>query len=178
MDWRSETYLGITPSSHDWARLAAFIDGEGSINFSVRKPSAGQYNDTLMGRIQVTNTDVRLIKWCAETFGMNMADKPHSPGRRKGNEHKWKPCMFATATSFRACWILHNCLPWFILKRDQALIILDHQSTTVVGLWERGVGKKTPQDILEYRSSLRRKLAELNKRGLRQDGEEPLAKEA
>ncbi len=165
MEWESPTYMGFTPTSHDWARLAAYIDGEGSINFSPRQSRVPGQSMTLMGRVDVTNTDIRLIQWCANTFGMGWRGKPHSPGKRSGKEQNWKPCYHATSTSFRAAWLMHNCLPWFILKRAQASILIEHQTTTVVGLWERGVARKTPQDILKYRLSLKHKLAELNRRG-------------
>lgn len=164
MDWRGEEYMGFKPTSHDWARLAAYIDGEGSINFSMGGKGKEEYSPTLMARLCVTNTDPRLIKWCVETFGMSWNKKDMASDKR-GRQDKWKPAFFAICHAYRAAWVATNCLPWFILKREQAEVLIDHQNTTQVGLWKRGVARKTPQDILQYRSSLKTKMHQLNRRG-------------
>lgn len=174
MDWRGEEYLGLKPSIIDWARLAAFIDGEGCIRLGMKRNSSTVYSTVFYALMVVTNTDPRLARWCRDVFGMVVRLKKHTPGSRAGNEHKWKPCYFSTASGFRACWILNNCLPWFLLKREQAETVLAHQETTYADGYRRRPGSKTPQDILEYRLSLKTKLAELNKRGI-SEGESVLA---
>lgn len=162
MEWRGEEYLGLRPSTTDWARLAAYIDGEGSINLSPRL--TGQSKSlTLCGKVVVTNTDFRLIKWCSETFGMSFHTRSFEWAG--GRADKWKPCYWANANGYRAAWILNQCLPWFLMKREQALVVLEHQQTTAVGYWGRGKGVQTPTDILAYRQSLKDKLTQLNRRG-------------
>lgn len=156
-NWDADSYLGLTPDSHDWARLAAFIDGEGSIGLSPRKTPLMK-SMTFCGKAVVTNTDFRLIVWCHETFGM-----PFSEAKR--NHPVWKKAYHASAGGYRAAWILRNCLPWFLLKKQQAEIVLEHQRTTKVGTWNRGSGVSTPQDILQYRLALKQRLGDLNKRG-------------
>lgn len=154
MDWGGPSYLGLTPDSHDWARLAAYIDGEGSINFS---PKNGPGGVLLSGRVQVTNTDVRLMAWVGNVFGM----KIHF--RQTGQPERWKPCYWATAENYRGAWIAKNCMPWFVMKADQAQLLLDHQQT--MGSWQRGSGIKTPGNVVEFRNSLRTKMRQLNRRG-------------
>jgi hypothetical protein len=165
MNWREAAYMGFQPTEMDWARLAAYIDGEGSIGLGVRRASKESYSETLMGKVIVTNTDQRLVQWCFETFGMNFYGKAIRPGKRAGREQNWKGCFYAQACSYKAAWVCLHCLPWFLLKREQAELVIANQKTTQVGLFKRGVAVKTPQDILEYRKSLKAKLNELNRRG-------------
>lgn len=175
-DWSGESYLGLTPTSHDWARLAAYLDGEGCIRLGMRgqggKHKAAGYTPCFYAYSVVTNTDPRLPAWCSATFGMRVYGKSQRwAGSLAAN---WKGCFFAQASGFRACWILQNCMPWFILKRAQAEIVLEHQKTTIADGFGRTPGSRLPQDILEYRRSLKEKISTLNKRGPR----EILAKEA
>lgn len=156
MDWDADSYLGLNPSPVDWARLAAYVDGEGSINLTPRATDTGN-SLTLCGRVVVTNTDMRLPLWCHKTFGMNINGKEHYPGKRAGREINWKSCYYAVANGFRAAWILRNCLPWFLMKADQAQLVVEHQQSSSPDLFRRGSGVKTPQNILEYRMALKQK---------------------
>jgi hypothetical protein len=163
--WDSEKYLGLSPSPYDWARLAAYIDGEGSINLSPRKVPRMK-SITFCGRVVIVNTDFRLASWCADTFGMVLFIKRHSKNQDlQAKERNWKDCYYAQACGYRAAWILRNCLSWFLLKREQAEVVLSHQETTKVGTWERKSGVATPQDLLDYRMSLKDRLTDLNRRG-------------
>jgi hypothetical protein len=160
--WKSDEYLGLKPSLIDWARLAAYVDGEGSINLTPRRTDRAK-SMTYCARVVVTNTDFRLTKWCMDTFGVPYYEKSF----KWGGSHaaNWKSCFFAQASGYRACWILRNCLPFFIMKREQAEVVLQHQETLNPDVFNRGGGVTTPQDILEYRLRLKKKLAQLNKRG-------------
>jgi hypothetical protein len=157
LQWKSDTYLGLRPSEIDWARLAAFIDGEGSINLSPRRTNTGG-TITLCAKIVIANTDFRLAHWLSQTFGMTYRCDP-----ARVNHDRWKPCFWATACGYRACWIARNAMPWFLLKAAQAEVLLTHQET--MGSFERGSGVKTPDNVLEFRNELRQKLHELNRRG-------------
>lgn len=161
-NWDSAEYMGFNPDSHDWARLAAFIDGEGSINLSPKKIKSG--TPLYYGKVVVTNTDFRLAKWCLDTFGINFYSHSNNalPASRNQN---WALCVYAQACSNKAAWILRNCLPYFILKRQQAEIVLEHQRTKHPDYFERGSGIKTPANVLDFQLSLKKRLAELNKRG-------------
>lgn len=77
----------------------------------------------------------------------------------------WRGCWYAQACGYKASWILRNCLSWFKLKRSQAEVVLEHQQTTKAGTFKRGQGITTPQNILDYRLELKRRLTELNRRG-------------
>jgi hypothetical protein len=64
---------------------------------------------------------------------------------------------------------MYNCLPWFLLKRSQAELILEHQETTTPDFWQRGPGLRTPENVLEFRDKLRERMHDLNRRGPRPD---------
>lgn len=164
LDWDSDEYIGLKPTETDWARLAAYIDGEGCIQLSPRQ-TPNMKSLTLCGKVAVTNTDGRLALWCLETFGMKFYKKGHNWAGSRAIERNWKDCYFSQAIGYRAAWVCHNCLPWFLLKREQAETLLEHQATTRVGVWERGSGVTTPQELLDYRMSLKSKMHDLNKRG-------------
>lgn len=162
-EWNSSTYIGLEPEQVDWARLAAYIDGEGSVNLSPRRTDkrfSRFQSATFCAKVVVTNTDFRLTKWCIDVFGMTWH-------MQKRQSDRWSEAHIAAAYGYRAAWILQNCLPWFLLKREQAEVVLEHQKSTKVGAWERGSGVRTPTDILEYRQSLKDRLTELNRRGPR-----------
>lgn len=105
----------------DWARLAAYIDGEGHIALNANRMSAGKSYAYL--RVVVTNTDPRLIIWLQRTFGGGVLKV-----KRPAALH-WRRCFKWTASCRHAEAILRGCLPYFITKRDQADIALAFQAT-------------------------------------------------
>jgi hypothetical protein len=161
--WKSEEYLGLKPTSHDWARLAAYIDGEGSINLSLSSRKGTNKTFSLCARVVVTNTDSRLAKWCLDNFGMRFYGHSNNTSPRRSDS--WKGCYYAQACGYKAAWILYNCVSWFILKREQAEVVMAHQETIGPDVWQRGSGEKTPQHIIDIRLGYKRRLNELNKRG-------------
>lgn len=101
------------PSKSDYARLAAYIDGEGCIRIS----RSGELV------IRIANTDIRLPMWCKATFSGFTGI--HS----KGNG-KWKPAYFWGITGNAASFILKQCLPYFIIKREQAELAIRSQGVS------------------------------------------------
>jgi hypothetical protein len=159
-EWKSPIFEGTCPKDTDWARLAAFIDGEGSILINTRSTkdriSAGFYL-----RITVANTDVRLPVWLKETFGGSYKDA-NTAAYYVGQN--WKRCYHWGTCSHRAAWILHNCLPYFIIKRDQAEIGISLQES--MAKFTRGPGKELPFDLVEERKQLKQELLTLKRRGV------------
>lgn len=104
----------------DLARLAAYIDGEGHI--SITSKDGGTVASHMM--IQVGNTDPRLSTWLKGTFGGNLKDVT-TPIRKK---RYW----LWYANGRVGAELLRQCLPYFVMKRDQAEIAIAFQS--LVGL--------------------------------------------
>jgi len=130
----------------DWARLAAFIDGEGTVR--VYKAPTGRWGL----RVVISNTDIRLISWLEETFGGYVYNVKPSTGNTKPS-FQW---IFASRIDL----ILAPCLPYFIIKRDQAEIALAFCRTNVIS---RIRSKK--EEVSKTREELKSKLLVIQKRG-------------
>jgi len=104
------------PTTIDWARLAAYIDGEGCISLARHR------NVYMAVRVTIFNTDKRLIEWLGEHFGGHVVVR-----RSKNIRHKtgygW--CVSSKA----AAYVIRNCHPYLILKKEQANVALDFIST-------------------------------------------------
>ena len=128
----------------DWARLAAYIDGEGHIALNENTMTGGKKYAYL--RVIVTNTDPRLIVWLQRTFGGGVL-------RNARVQDGWRNCFKWTATCRHAEGILRGCLPYFILKRDQAEIGLAFQETMKYHRWN-----KLPVEVSQLRAQFRAQL--------------------
>jgi hypothetical protein len=114
-------------ASTDWARLSAFIDGEGCVTLKRRKARARTTTfwgskPSLCLLLQVTNTDPRLVEWLAATFGGRVGYFESKDARYKGR-YDWQ------VTSSQAEAMLTMCLPYLLLKKEQAEIGLAFQKT-------------------------------------------------
>jgi hypothetical protein len=111
------------PTELDWAKLAAYIDGEGAIllnRFHVKHRN----RKSMWLRVTVVNTDPRLPKWIFETFGVGrftFADRKREQNHKQ--TFRWQ------ASCKEAEWILRGCLEHFIIKREHAEIAIAFQET-------------------------------------------------
>lgn len=127
-------------SDIDWARAAAFIDGEGNIHIN-RRGAEGKHRGHYL-KVTVTNTDPRLLLWFKQKFGGAV----NGSGKRQKSNHRqafrWL-CSCRTAAE-----VLRGCLPYLLLKRDQAEIALAFQSTL---RGPTGRGQKVADDVFQQR---------------------------
>jgi len=140
------------PTEFDWARLAAFIDGEGMIDIHTRRQFSKKQNkiyECRYVRVEVVNTDPRLPLWCKNTFGGSI--QPH-----KRYSSKWRMAYSWEIASKKAITIIRGCLPYFLLKREQAEIALAFQETVL----RIGRGGHT-QETLTLRANLQNKMKAL-----------------
>jgi hypothetical protein len=110
----------ISATEIDWARLAAYIDGEGCISVT-RVVMKGK--PRLYLQVVVTNCDFRLLEWIGNRFGGAVQERPTN-NIRKG---RWSRSFRWITTNKVAAKILEGCLPFFVIKREQAEIGLAHQ---------------------------------------------------
>jgi hypothetical protein len=135
------------PTEIDWARLAAFIDGEGTIFIQKRKRA---HCLTLI----VANTDNRLIKWLQDNFGGNVYFSHSKKQRFECNTicYSWR--VFEE----RAEAILRRVHPYMICKAEQAEAALNYRALKAQG----SRGQKVTPEQLQARDDMRNKVIALN----------------
>jgi hypothetical protein len=134
------------PTQIDWARLAAYIDGEGCIDIHLSNPKKHtRPTPNLYLRVAVVNTDPRLLAWCVENFGGSVSCRA-----LKG---KYKPLFRWDTGSRMAASIIKNCYPFLIIKREQAEIAMAFAKT--IGTH----GKPITEEVLTVRLEMRKRLS-------------------
>src|ERR1700722_14873898 len=103
----------------EFARLAAFIDGEGHIGITVTQPRGRGVTRRHTLIMTVTNTNILLFDWITSTFGGTVihANKNH----QKPNT---KACFRWCLNELQSEEIVRRCLPYLIIKSEQAKIAL------------------------------------------------------
>lgn len=141
-------------SKIDWARLAMAIDGEGTITTGrYTQDGCKEKNTGILLFIIVSNSDPRLCHWCKETFGGGVfyAAKPRTD---KGHYGKKQVFMWKVHSA-TAEWVLRNCLPYFVIKREQAEVALSLRAIKVpVG--QRGFTEEQKFERQRLRTELSR----------------------
>lgn len=142
----------------DWARLAAFIDGEGSICIKAIKNAYGGARHQPV--IQITNTDESLPLWLSDTFKVG-----HIQLRKRVG--KWSPSYDWFVRGRTATALLKGCLPYFVIKRDQADVIMRFDSLGYYrcGSGRAGRGERLVPELVQQRDALKMELHGLKKRG-------------
>jgi len=139
------------PTEIDWVRLAAFIDGEGMIDIHTHRQfrkDLGRLHETLYVRIIIVNTDPRLALWCKNTFGGTAnLDRKSNP--------KWRNCLKWYCSSKKAAEILRGCLPYFLLKREQAELALIFQETVTHSMGRKGHTPETHNRRLDIQQKMK-----------------------
>ncbi len=143
----------VEPTEIDFARLAAYVDGEGSILISERHYKTSPYPGMYIILV-VSNTDPRLLIWCKERFGGTFQVGDHAKVRLMDYKipYKWHVSCNQAAS------IIEKCLPYFIVKKEQADVALAFQKTVKYG---RGRGVKLTDGERSFRESCKEKLKEL-----------------
>jgi hypothetical protein len=134
------------------AYLAGLIDGEGSIMLVGRSSAHGP-----MLRVNISNTDRRLLDWVAERFGGTVKVAWRSQQIVRPNER----VCYAWQRDCRQCRaVLEAALPYLISKRKHALVALAFART------QKNVGRAGhPPEVVAERKRLLDRMAELNARG-------------
>ena len=134
----------------DWARLAAYIDGEGTIYINRTRPRDRHINTTYNLSVLITNSSLPLINWLQKTFGGSAYDKNFHGKNKLGI----RPMKTWYVNEGQAATILQHCLPYFIVKHQQAVIGIAFRELKSRG--RRGV-LVSPEDMAQ-REELRNKI--------------------
>ena len=114
--------MKITDERDCWIKLAAFIDGEGSISIKNLNTKTGRYSQLF---VAIANTDPRLPMWCKEHFGGLLYGSDSNAKKSSKQRRYWRWITH----SAQAEAIIRGCLPYFLLKREQAEVALAYRKT-------------------------------------------------
>lgn len=159
---------GIT--TLDWVRMAAFIDGEGCIRIAriVRygkpdgRPSHGKEYLCYALELVIGSTDIRLPSWCMATFGGSMYSDPRSTRHGRKDNYNRQDFWSWNCGTKRAEWILRGCLPYFLIKREQAEVALTFRDTYRIRTYGNGKGA-VDVAVVSKRETAYQRLKELKK---------------
>ena len=155
---RADKYVGLTGTQA--AYLAALIDGEGSIDCQ-REPIGGK-----------RRTPVFVVRL---EFGMATEEPLRTVGHWLGMEPRWYP---APSEERRPRWrlqvpkrlalaVLEECLPYLILKRDQAETVLELERVRREHSPPRslppGLARRMPPEAVDRMELLHARLRELKR---------------
>src|ERR1035438_1061932 len=102
--------------------LAGIVDGEGTITICRSEYVAKKTGNPTIGysvKVQVKNTDVRLMKWLKSRFG----GEYYSDNSKRPSNWKDSYVWFHASESKQE--LLLAILPYLIVKREQALVALE-----------------------------------------------------
>lgn len=145
------------------AYLAGIMDGEGSI--SLAQSGAKRTRFYIFPLVRIANTDPVLIEWIASQVGMGARQYTSAMNVR------CKPCHHISWACGEAVELLTAILPYLVIKRDRAEI--------VISLWRQnerakaeaggyfGHGHPLPLALIEARVTAKREVDRLNRRGVR-----------
>src|SRR5262252_4623680 len=160
-EWKVPFFEGLCPTVEDWAQMAAYLDGEGSILINTQKRGSREARGFYL-RITVANTDIRLMQWLKDKFGGNYKDANTAKYYEGKN---WKRAYHWGTSSHRAAWILHNCLSRFVIKSEQAQLGIMLQENLGQHNF-RGRFKSVPREVQESRKELKQRLLVLKAKGI------------
>jgi len=137
----------------EWARLAAFLDAEGTIRIGESKYASGRH---IYANIQIANTDPRLGLWLTSLFGGGMSwVTPKNPRHKRS---------FVWGCSSRhAEFIVRRVRPYLIMKGEQADLLLALRETVKLG---RNQTLGLTEDEVRRRTDLWNQSRVLNRRGV------------
>ena len=142
--------MNPTWTETELAYLAGIVDGEGCISISTSRKHEGC-------RLEVVNTDPRLIEWIHERFGGTIRLRDDRPAHQKSIWY-W----FAGVQT--AADILLALLPYLVIKRAQATLLLEYRVT--VNTERDVIHQVLPNEVRQHRAELKSQLMILNRKGV------------
>lgn len=106
------------PTELDYARLAAYIDGEGCLILCTKREKNNRHFRA-EARMDVYNCDLRLLLWCRATFGVGSITEKKIGKLSRRPQFTWRVSGKRSVQQ-----LLVACLPYFITKKEQAEILL------------------------------------------------------
>lgn len=137
-------------SEIEWAYIAGFFDGEGSIFIQHKKTSRG-YTDYQLS-VSVTNTDFLIIQWIKDNLGGNI--------NFTARKHNGLKDRYAWRISGRnAIPFIERIFPYLRIKKERAKLAIEYKSSFTLQ------GKRLTSEAINKREEIKQKMSFLNKRG-------------
>ena len=165
MWYNTQVPQGEPDGSHLYCRLAAFIDGEGSIGvhktrtkhtLAMLRRASPKYQMSVC----VINTNQILIKWLKDNFGGSITTRKKAKENHK-TAYRW------VVGDQRAVVILRKVLPFLVIKTPQAKLAIEFTEGFVKGAsLGHGHGSRVSEKEIERRDRIHAKLKVLNARGV------------
>jgi hypothetical protein len=113
------TYIPVTPNRDALIYLAAIVDGEGGLIIS-KHTSNHKRGYNYQARLEISNTDIRLVNWIENIFGGRIAvySAKQTPKNSRKTSYRWV-CEGKRLT--HVCELIY---PFSIIKKEQIDIIL------------------------------------------------------
>lgn len=145
MPWKDTKTIPANVTDVDLARLSAFIDGEEHIAVLKyrTKDHARGFRFGYHLKVEVANTDPRLMVWLRrfEVGSFYLHKERPCKGRNRRTAYRW------SVRSSEAVALLNRCLPFFVMKRDQAELAIAFGGVTA-NRHRKNIGTKfTPKEI-------------------------------
>lgn len=148
------------------AYLAGIVDGEGSICiYRVNPAKYNRYqNPCFRSVLNISNTRKELFDWIEDNFGNLNHSKKHRRSIFKKNSTHERWIYEWVVQGHRLVDICTQLLPYLVLKKRQAELIIEFRKTYEV---QRGFGSNTPlsPDIIATREDIRVEMSRLNAKG-------------
>lgn len=132
----------------DYAYIAGVIDSDGCIQACKLTSGSGHYR----AELHVIQKNIAIIDFLYSRFegSVNVVNRQHKSGLK--NYIRWM------ITGTRMANILKNCLPYLVLKKEQAKLAIELQSMLV----PKGRARKLPVEAIERRKYIAFKMKSLN----------------
>jgi hypothetical protein len=110
-------------SQIDWARLASWIDSEGTIYINRVKPTGRMKSPQHRLSVVIANASPLLQCWLTVNFGGSVSYKKPVGWTKHPNCYEWR------VNGLQAYYVLTHCQDFMIIKREQALVGIALQAT-------------------------------------------------
>ena len=147
-------------SEIDKARLAAFIDGEGTIYINLANRLRGRMQSPQYAlSVTITGTNPIFMKWLKDTFDGSVYQVKHANGFHLGKRQimRWQ------VNGRMAAIVLRNVLQYMIIKKPQAEVALAFVSLLKPKMGGNTRQPKLTDEDIASRHALKLEIERLNK---------------
>lgn len=133
--------------------MAGIIDGEGNLGINSAFSQANSRNTSHAARLTITNTNITLMHWLVANVGGGYRTRKSAAGK---TGTPWSRCYQWNLFSSNLYLLLDALLPYLVLKREQAEIILALRELQLFR------GRTIPPEVLAARTALKDRIQALN----------------